>query len=145
MTLTNTTKACILLVEDTEDDAYFFKRRLEKSGLDCTLHRVGNGAQAVAFLQKAAASQPEAFPQIIFLDLKMPIMNGFDVLEWLRGQPFGAQMPVVILSGSEHQNDRERAAQLGATDYLVKPITAGDLDRLLRDVCPSKTAMGAHV
>lgn len=143
--LTNTTKPNILLVEDTEDDAYFFKRRLQKSGLDCTVHHVADGAQAVAFLRNAAASQPKAFPHVIFLDLKMPVMNGFEVLEWLRKQTFGTQFQVIVLSGSEHQNDKDRAGQLGAAEYLVKPVRASDLDRLLRDVCPAKTEMGANV
>jgi len=71
----------------------------------------------------------------------MPIVNGFEVLEWLRTQPFAAQIQVVVLSGSEHEDDKERAAGLGAADYLVKPVRVADLHRLLRNVC--SPGMGA--
>lgn len=145
MTQENTSKSHILLVEDTDDDAYYFERRVQKSGFDCKIHHVTDGAQAVDFIQKSAASKPEALPKIIFLDLKMPLLNGFEVLEWLQKQPFRPQMVVIVLSGSEHQHDRNRAAELGAAEYLVKPIKASDLDRLLPDVCPAKNETGAPV
>lgn len=135
-------KPSLLLVEDSEDDAYFFKRTLQKSGLNCALHRAANGAEAVDFLQSASAKASPEFPQVMFLDLKMPVLNGFEVLDWLRQQTFADQMRVVVLSGSEHQHDKERAAQLGASDYLVKPIQTGDLNRFLKDVCPGNAAGG---
>ena len=72
----------------------------------------------------------------------MPVLNGFEVLDWLRHQPFAPQMRVIVLSGSEHQNDKDRAQQLGASDYLVKPVRAGDLDRFLKDVCPAEVERG---
>lgn len=140
----NTSKSHILLVEDTDDDAFYFQRRVQKSGLDCLVDHVTDGAQAIAYIQKAAASQPQVLPHVMFLDLKMPVMNGFDVLEWLQKQSFKFQMLVIVLSGSEHQDDKDRAAKLGAAEYLVKPIKAGDLDRILRDVCHAKHEMGAH-
>ena len=142
--LTNPTKLNLLLVEDSDDDAFFFQRTLQKSGVSCTINHVTNGAEAVTFLQNASASHPQTFPQVIFLDLKMPVLNGFDVLEWLQKQTFGAEMRVFVLSGSEHQNDKERASQLGAAGYLVKPVKASDLSHLLRNICPAKAEIGAH-
>ena len=127
----------VLLVEDSDDDAFFFRRTLQKSAATCSMRHVTNGAEAVDFLQNAAA-HGEPLPQTIFLDLKMPLLNGFEVLEWLRTQSFTAGIQVIVLSGSEHQEDKERAARLGATEYLVKPVKVGDLHRFLRDVCPSK-------
>lgn len=143
--LTNITKPNLLLVEDSEDDAFFFMRTLRKSAVDCSVHRVGDGAQALDFFRNASTSNPQTFPQVVFLDLKMPLLNGFEVLEWLRNQTFGAQMRVIVLSGSEHQIDKDRATQLGAVDYLVKPVRTSDLERLLREVCREKAEMGAHV
>lgn len=137
------TKPCLLLVEDSEDDAYFFKRTLLKSGLTCALHRASNGAEAVDFLQSTSTGDSHSLPCIMFLDLKMPVLNGFEVLDWLRQQTFAQQMRVVVLSGSEHQHDKERAAELGAADYLVKPVKPGDLDRFLKDVCPKDSEAGA--
>jgi CheY-like chemotaxis protein len=136
-------EAYLLLVEDSDDDAFFFRRALEKSGNTCALHHVTDGAQAIDFIQKASISSPEALPSVIFLDLKMPVLNGFEVLDWLQTQTFGDQVRVIVLSGSEHQDDKDRAARLGASDYLVKPINASDLNRLLQDVCPAIPEKGA--
>lgn len=136
-------KANLLLVEDTEDDAYFFKRTLRKSGLTCALHHVTDGAEAIDFLRNAQKS--DSLPSVIFLDLKMPVLNGFEVLEWMQSQNFPAPMRVIVLSGSEHQNDKIRAQQLGASSYLVKPIRIDDLNRHLQDVCPAQPATEAHV
>ena len=136
--LTEPKARIVLLVEDSEDDAFFFRRTFDKSGVSCTIQHVTDGAQAIEFLRNASISN-DGFPQTIFLDLKMPVVNGFEVLDWLRTQAFAAAVQVIVLSGSEQQDDRERAAQLGASDYLVKPLKVCDLHRLLRDICPQET------
>ena len=132
----------LLLVEDSDDDAYFFKRALQKSGAACSLSHVTNGAEAVDFLQNATTSGPKELPMAIFLDLKMPVLNGFEFLEWMRTQTFASRIHVIVLSGSDYPEDKERVAKLGATDYLVKPVRVEDLHRYLRDVCPPE--MGAR-
>jgi len=133
----------LLLVEDSEDDAFFFKRTLKKSGVTCELHHVINGAEAIEFLQNAASGEPEKLPYAIFLDLKMPVLNGFEFLEWKRTQNFSSNIHVIVLSGSDYAPDIERAAGLGASDYLVKPLKVEDLYRYLRDICPPE--IGARV
>ena len=140
---TNTKTPSLLLVEDSEDDAFFFRRTLQKSGHQCAVFRVKDGAEALEFLENAAAS--DSLPHVIFLDLKMPLLNGFEVLEWLRSQAFASQLRVIVLSGSENQSDIDRAARLGAVHYLVKPIRRHDLDRFLQDICPANPQMGACV
>ena len=69
------------------------------------------------------SSDPEKYPLpfIIFLDLKMPYLDGFDVLSWMRTQPALQSIVVVVLSGSDEPNDHRRAYALGARSYLVKP------------------------
>jgi CheY-like chemotaxis protein len=131
-----------LLVEDSEDDAFFFKRTFQKSGVTCSLCHVTNGAEAVDFLENARSSEPQNLPFAIFLDLKMPVLNGFEVLEWMRTQAFPSSIHVIVLSGSDYPEDKERAAGLGATDYLVKPVRLEDLHRYLREACG--TEMGAR-
>src|SRR6185436_361530 len=116
----------ILLVEDSEDDAFFFRRTVEKSGISCLLEHVRDGGEAVEFLQKCCNSGPHELPQVIFLDLKMPVLNGFDVLEWMRTQTFPTPIQVIVLSGSEHHSDKVRATELGASSYLVKPLKVSD-------------------
>lgn len=73
----------VLLVEDSDDDAFFFVRALEKAGTICSLQRAVDGAEAVNFLRNALAAPREKFPRVVFLDLKMPLLNGFEVLEWI--------------------------------------------------------------
>src|SRR6185369_5913535 len=68
----------LLLVEDSEDDAFFFRRTLQKSEVGCSLQHVTDGAQAVEFLQNASSSDDQHFPRVIFLDLKMPVLNGLE-------------------------------------------------------------------
>ncbi len=139
-------KPVLLLVEDSEDDAFFFGRAFEKAELPLTFQRAENGAQAVEILRRAA-TQKELLPRIIFLDLKMPVMNGFDVLAWMQTQTL-PKIPVIILSGSDQPSDMDRAYQLGAAAYLVKPISVAELRRIV-GVEPSgagqpKAGSGAH-
>src|SRR6185369_580612 len=99
-------KPMILLVEDSDDDVFFFRRTLERSDVDCGVHRVTNGAEAVEFLRNASSSNSQPLPKTIFLDLKMPVLDGFEVLEWMRTQTFPSQIQVIVLSGSDHPDDR---------------------------------------
>lgn len=107
----------ILLAEDSDDDAFFFERAVKKACLGCSFVRAGNGKIAIEMLSGKVE------PFLVFLDLKMPVMSGFDVLMWLASSARGAKPKVIVLSGSNDQADRTRAFSLGASDYLVKPIT----------------------
>ena len=86
----------ILLVEDSEEDAFFFTRTSEKSGIHCKCNRARNGAAAKAYLLSNVG-----MPHIVFLDLKMPVMDGFEELDWLKDQPFKSDFVVIVLSGSD--------------------------------------------
>jgi CheY-like chemotaxis protein len=140
---TDTPSPTILLVEDSEDDAFFFERAFQKLGTTCSLQRAVDGAEAVDFLRTALSGSQEKLPRVIFLDLKMPLLNGFEVLEWIATQHFPREMRVIVLSGSSHPDDKSRAAQLGATDYLVKPVKVADFQRLLADICPAEAGAQA--
>jgi two-component system, response regulator len=123
----------ILLAEDSEDDAYFFQRALKKSCLGCSFVRAANGKLAIEFLAEANRNVEDA-PSLLFLDLKMPVMSGFEVLDWIKLARLNFPLKVVVLSGSNDSADRMRAASLGAADYLVKPITADDLKRQVENL-----------
>ncbi len=127
-------KQILLLVEDSEDDAFLFQWTLKEAGTAFSVHRVGNGAEAIDFLRKS--SESSNLPAIVLLDLKMPVLNGFEVLTWMQGQSFSHKVPVIVVSGSAQEEDKIRAKQLGAMDYLVKPVTAADLRRISAQVCP---------
>jgi CheY-like chemotaxis protein len=128
----------ILLVEDSQDDAYFFKRALKRSGCECELEHVFDGGAAVQRLREAL-TDASRMPDLVFLDLKMPVLSGFEVLDWIRGQAFASTLQVIVLSGSDQEADRRRARELGAFDFIVKPITADGITARLQNLnanCP---------
>src|SRR4051794_23204862 len=93
----------VLLVEDSEDDAYFFRRALKKLGRDCALIHVADGAAALDFFKAALAPHADAahpWPDLVFLDLKLPTFSGFEILEWLREQTLPRPLDITVLSGS---------------------------------------------
>jgi CheY-like chemotaxis protein len=132
----------ILLVEDSPDDAYFFQRAVRRAGVPFICTHALNGSEAVDILVNAHARQQ--LPAAIFLDLKMPVMNGFEVLEWIQQQPFASLIPIFVLSGSNQQEDRDRARRLGASDYLVKPVGSEELARTVGQI-GAKSSEGVAV
>ncbi len=130
MTVPVQSKPTILLAEDSDDDAFFFERAFGRASLGCELLRASNGKIAVELLGNSPAA---GLPSLIFLDLKMPVMSGFDVLHWLKTSGLNPMPTVIVLSGSNDHADRSRALSLGAADYLVKPISPELLrERVLR-------------
>src|SRR5215218_2065803 len=106
----------VLLVEDSEDDAFFFRWTVGKCKALCRIVHITDGAAAIQYLEDAVAGRGEAqLPDLVFLDLKIPVFNGFEVLSWIRDQHFDRPLDVAILSGSEHGSDVQRATALGAS------------------------------
>lgn len=119
----------VLLVEDSPEDVFFFERALKRSGRgnEVKLSIVTDGGMAVEFLERNGYR-----PDLIFLDLKLPRLSGFDVLRWIRQQDFSPSLRVIVLSGSSHEKDQALASELGAVDYVVKPISPQTLAKLLQ-------------
>jgi CheY-like chemotaxis protein len=118
----------VLLVEDSEDDAFFFLRTLRLSDAAGPVTHVADGGLAIQHLEKARAGAGP-LPDIIFLDLKIPTFSGFEVLAWIRAQYFAPPLEIAVLSGSEQQADVARALALGAAACYVKPLSVGELKR----------------
>lgn len=113
----------ILVVEDTEDDVFLLKRAFAKSGLNPQMQIVGDGEEAVKYLTGSgsyADRLQHPLPDLVLLDLKMPRMDGFDVLKWLRQQPQWKCLVVVALSTSNEPGDIRKAYELRANSYLSK-------------------------
>jgi CheY-like chemotaxis protein len=128
----------ILLAEDDPNDMLLFQWALKRAGLDPKVRLVTSGQEVMELLSRFAASvkpPAEEFPDILFLDLKMPMINGFEVLQWLAQHPEIPPLPVVVLSGSNMPADLERAATLGAKRFIEKPIPSD----LLREVLATST------
>jgi CheY-like chemotaxis protein len=112
-----------LLVEDNEDDAFFMQRAFRNAGLRNPLQIVTDGEQAIEYLagQNGFADRKKyPLPDMIFLDLKMPGLNGFDVLRWIRKNK-KSDVRVAMLTSSPEEIDRKKARELGADCYLLKP------------------------
>lgn len=121
----------ILLVEDSSDDVVLIRRALTKVNLANPLQVVEDGEQAEAYLAgRDAYADRDRFPlpALMLLDLKLPRRSGFEVLAWLRQQPGLRRLPVIVLTSSREPADVQRAYDLGANSYLVKP---GPFDALL--------------
>ncbi len=122
----------VLIADDDANDTFFLRRAFEKAGLSPELFEVPDGEKAINYLSGTDEFADRAkfpFPSLLLLDLKMPKISGFEVLQWLSGQPAPVRkLNIVVLSSSGLQSDMQKARALGAQDYRVKP---GDIDELI--------------
>jgi CheY-like chemotaxis protein len=130
-------QAVILLVEDSEDDILLIQRAFRQANIVNPLQVVRDGAEAIAYLRGHGPYNNRAeypLPELLLLDLKMPGIDGFDVLRWLREQRGFGSMRIVVLSSSERIRDVNLAYQLGANSFLVKPVDFKDLVELTQAI-----------
>lgn len=123
----------ILLAEDSQDDVNLFMHVMRKSGLQNPVMTVRNGEEVIAYLKGEggfADRNKNPMPEILMLDLKMPRMDGFQVLEWMRSQAHLKKLLVVVLSHLGETREINQAYDLGADSYLTKPVTTADLVNL---------------
>jgi two-component system response regulator len=125
------------LAEDNEADVLLLERAFKHTGVDVLLHVVPTGEQAIAYFQgdgKYARREEFPLPDLLLLDLKMPLANGFEVIEWVRAQPRLATLRIVVLTTSEQVLDIDRAHRLGANSFLVKPVSFDDFKAMIRSL-----------
>jgi CheY-like chemotaxis protein len=128
----------ILVVEDSPQDAFLFKAALGRAHVHASLHIVEDGVEAVRYLRhegKYHDRRSHPFPNFIISDVKMPQMDGFQFLRWVRNHPEVSQLPIVLFSAAGNEADADQAYRLGANAYLVKPFSLGELTDLLRVTC----------
>jgi CheY-like chemotaxis protein len=125
----------ILLVEDDPNDVLLIQRAFQKAGLHNSLKVVRNGDEALEYLSgENSYADRERFPLpfLVLLDLKMPGTDGFEVLTWTRNSPGLKRLLVVVLTSSNLQADVDKAYELGANSYLVKPVEFDDMVNLIQ-------------
>jgi len=125
----------ILLVEDDADDALVIQRAFRRAGFHHGLNVVSDGHQAVDYLSGSGAfadREKYPLPFLVLLDLRMAGFDGFDVLSWIRSEPGLSRLLVVVLTSSNLQADVDRAYELGANSYLVKPLAFDEMTHLLQ-------------
>jgi len=115
----------ILVVEDDENDALLIRRTLSSSGIPNPRVFVQSGEEAIDYLVGVGPYSNRAtfpLPALALLDLKLPVMDGFEVLKWIRAHPHFKDLRVVVLTGSDNIRDVNEAYRLGANTFLVKPL-----------------------
>ena len=124
----------ILYVEDDDNDVFIMRRAFQEAEITHPLMIAPDGRAAMDYLSGERAKSP--WPCLMLLDLKMPLVSGFEVLEWMRRGPrrkFDA-LPVVVLTSSAHEEDMRRAYALGANAYLIKPASPPRLIAMAKSI-----------
>jgi CheY-like chemotaxis protein len=114
----------VLYVEDEESDVVFMRVAFARQGMESALEVVGDGRAAIEYLSGAGkyADRGEyPLPSVVLLDLNLPQVPGFEVLKWMRNHPDFAWTPAVVFSSSTREDDRVKALELGANEFLAKP------------------------
>jgi CheY-like chemotaxis protein len=127
----------ILLVEDDEADILLLRRAFRNARIANLLIEVRDGQAAIQYLSGDGMYSDRArypIPFLILLDLRLPKLSGFEVLEWIRDQPELAELIVVVLTASDHVPDETRAHELGANSYLIKPGNFDELVELVKGI-----------
>ncbi len=130
-----TDRRTILLVEDDPNDVLLVQRAFRNARIANPIHTVTNGDAAVAYLAgdgDYADRERYPLPVLVLLDLKLPRRSGHEVLQWLRAQPVLKRLAVVVLTSSKESEDVNRAYDLGANSYLVKPVAFDELIRMVQ-------------
>ncbi|HEY7560383.1 MAG TPA: response regulator [Candidatus Binatia bacterium] len=130
-----TTNRALMLVEDNEDDVFLMRRALQGARVVNPLYVVEDGQEALDYLSgagKFADRDQFPLPAVVFLDLKLPLISGHDVLAWIRQQRELETVVVIVLTSSNEASDLSRCYALGANSYLVKPPTPEQLDDLAK-------------
>ncbi len=127
----------LLLVEDSPYDAELTLGALRQNNLANNLYHVEDGVEALDFLHARGAFADRAdrpLPSVILLDLKMPRMNGLEVLEKIRADERTRTVPVIVLTSSSEDPDIIKCYELGVNSYIVKPVDFSDFMRVVKDI-----------
>ena len=122
----------LLIIDDDAICSFINTRVAQTSGMFLQIHTVHNGQDALDFLQ-STSREKDVSPDVILLDLNMPLINGFDFINALKNMPLvnKENISIVILTSSDDSKDIERAHALGIDHYLQKPLTVNDLQATL--------------
>lgn len=122
-------KKIILLADDDQDDTEMFCEALADIDENIICYCAENGSKALKVLEKQ-----DEIPNVVFLDLNMPVMNGWECLKELKSDARYKNIPVIMISTSSHKNDMDAASNLGAACYFIKPNNFKDLKEVLGSI-----------
>jgi CheY-like chemotaxis protein len=127
----------VLLVEDDLNDIFLVKRAFKMARLETPLQVVTDGEDAIRYLKgegKFADRETYPLPHLVVMDIKMPRRTGFEVLEWIKTDGTLRRIPVIIVSSSDRPQDVNRAYELGANAYMVKPVDFLEVEHLFESI-----------
>jgi two-component system response regulator len=127
----------ILLVEDNPDDEFLTVRALKKNNIGNRLVIVRDGAEALDFLfctGDYASREPRDLPQLILLDIKLPKLDGLEVLRRVRADPRTSLLPIVVLTSSKEEQDLIESYKNGANSYVRKPVDFNEFIEAVREL-----------
>jgi CheY-like chemotaxis protein len=133
----NANAECLLYVEDEDTDVFLMRSGLVMAGITLPLRVANHGQEAIDYLLGKgdfADREVYPFPKLMLLDLKLPGVNGFDVLHWVRDQPTFRSLKIVVFSSSKQMIDIRQAYRLGANSYYVKPLGVGARVDILKEI-----------
>ncbi len=120
----------ILIIDDDDVDVMTIRRALKELHVSNPVNRAQHGEAALAHLRDAASERP----CIILLDLNMPIMNGLEFLQNIKGDPEFKSIPVIMLTTSDEQKDKFRSFDLGVAGYMTKPVDYRQFVEMIRSI-----------
>ena len=124
-----------LLVEDSDDDALLIEQLAESSKVDVQMDRVNNGEAAIAYLQmRATNDHGSGIPHFVLLDLSLPRVGGIEILRRIKSDPRLQDIPVIILSGTENEEEIRIGQDLRAHTHIVKPISATEFVWIVQSI-----------
>jgi two-component system, response regulator len=130
-------RAEILLVEDNPNDVKLTLNAFKTANLANSVHVARDGVEALEFLFGAEQDTDKKIPdkpKLILLDLKLPRLNGHEVLKRLKGDPRTSGIPVVVLTSSSEERDVMKTYEVGANSYIVKPVNFEQFTEAVRDI-----------
>jgi len=135
MSTTAVSVPMLLHVEDEDGAAFLFRNAVREAGLQAIVFRVSNGEEALAFLRKSGPYANAERPRLMVLDLNLPKIDGLSVLSRMRNDESLRTIPVIVISTSSRQVDKEKAFSLGAKHYIVKPDNFEKLTEQVKETC----------
>ena len=125
----------ILITDDESEDRFFLQKALRRAGVKNPILEFRDGADLLEFLEREAAGRKtlREIASLLFLDIKMPLVDGFDAMRWIRENPVLKLLQIVIVSSSSLPRDQEEASRLGAARYLEKYPTADVLAKVVAE------------
>ncbi len=112
-------KSRILLIDDSPEDADLIRIALRGAKIDCDVNIVDDGANAMALVR--GKTKKADVPDLAILDLNLPKYDGFEILAAMRSNPAFSKVPVAVMSSSASERDKERAAEMGVAQFIIKP------------------------